>query len=149
MSAHKATISWRRETESFDYTEYNRKHEWHFEGISVAASAAPGYHGDAQCVDPEEALVAAVASCHMLTFLAIASRRKWVIDSYRDTATGILAKNSDGRLAITRITLRPLIEFGSAHPDEDALLHAHELSHKECFIANTVNCEIHVEPEPK
>ncbi|MBT8143874.1 MAG: OsmC family protein [Gammaproteobacteria bacterium] len=146
MSAHKATISWQRQTDSFAYTDYNRDHDWVIDSVRIAASAAPGYHGSAQRVDPEEAFVAALASCHMLTFLAIASRKGWVVDRYDDEATGLLSKNTEGKLGVTRVTLRPRIVFsGEKQPDDDAIGRAHDLAHKECFIANSVTTEVVVE----
>lgn len=149
MSAHKARVVWRRDTESFAYPDYSRSHEWRFDKVVVPASAAPGFLGDGERVDPEEAFVASVAACHMLTFLAIASRKKYTIDDYDDEATGLLANNSDGRLAVTRVTLRPRITFsGERQPDDEAIARMHELAHKECFIANSVVTEIVVEPAP-
>lgn len=149
MSVHKARVVWQRETESFAYPDYNRDHEWRFGSIVVPASAAPGFLGEEGRVDPEEAFVASVSACHMLTFLAIASRKRHVVDRYDDEATGILAKNPDGRLAITRVTLRPRIGFADGGvPDAVALERMHELSHAQCFIANSVRTEIVVESPP-
>ncbi|TBR21832.1 OsmC family peroxiredoxin, partial [bacterium] len=103
MSEHRVTVSWKRASEGFKYEEYNREHAWAFDaGIQVRASAAPDFRGKPDCVDPEEALIAALSSCHMLTFLAIASRKRLVVDSYEDAAVGILEKNAAGRLAVTR-----------------------------------------------
>ena len=146
MSAHKAGIAWRRTTDSFEYNDYNRNHDWRFEAVTVPASAAAGYRGEAGRVDPEEAFVASIASCHMLTFLAIASRKGFTVDAYNDDATGIMSKNEAGRLAVTRVTLRPRIEFGGAKlPDAAAIARMHELAHKECFIANSVSTDVVVE----
>src|SRR5262245_53407299 len=105
MSEHKATISWRRETPDFAYETYNRDHDWSFDaGIMVRASATPAYQGNAACVDPDEAFVASLSACHMLTFLAIAARKGLVVDAYHDEAAGVLEKAAEGRLAITRVT---------------------------------------------
>ncbi len=146
MSAHKATIAWRRSSDDFDYERYNRSHEWSLAGVSLPASAAPEFLGDSDRVDPEEAFVASLSACHMLTFLAIASREGYVVDSYTDEATGILAHPEDKRLVMTRVTLRPRIEFGGdKQPDQAAMDRMHELSHRECFLANSVNTEIIVE----
>lgn len=146
MSAHKARVVWRRDSESFDYPDYSRNHEWRFASAVVVASAAPGYLGDAQYVDPEEAFVASVAACHMLTFLAIASRKKYLVDAYDDDATGILSNNTEGRLALTRVTLRPRIVFAAGRrPDDETIARMHELAHRECFIANSVRTEIVIE----
>src|ERR1035437_4574786 len=96
MSEHKVTISWKREIEDFSYPKYDRTHEWIFEGGTVVkASAAPKYMGKFELVDPEEAFAASLSSCHMLTFLAIASRKKFVVDSYEDNAVAIMTMNSD------------------------------------------------------
>jgi organic hydroperoxide reductase OsmC/OhrA len=148
MSEHRATIDWKRESQGFSYETYNRGHLWQFDGgVEVAASAAPAYKGDPERVDPEEAFVASVASCHMLTFLAIAARQRFVVDSYSDQAIGFMEKNEKGRLAITRVTLRPKIAFGGDKPPSDEqLAKLHELAHEQCFIANSVRTQISVEP---
>ncbi len=143
MSEHRATIDWKRTTDSFAYDDYNREHEWRFgSGIAVKASAAPAFRGDGQSVDPEEAFVAAVSSCHMLTFLALCAKKRIVVDAYEDEAVGQLAKNENGKLAITEVRLSPRITFAGDPPDEAALAALHERSHHECFIANSVNCDI-------
>ena len=146
MSEHKATIHWRRESPDFKYENYNRDHDWNFDGGStVRASAAPAYLGSMSCVDPEEAFVASISSCHMLTFLAIAARRKYVVDDYRDEAVGVLEKDAAGRLAITRATLQPQIKFaGDKTPTPDELAQMHEQAHHGCFIANSVKTEVTV-----
>ncbi len=149
MSEHVATIRWSRESTDFAHESYNRAHDWEFDsGIEVAASAAPDYKGDADRVDPEEAFVAALSSCHMLTFLAVAARKRLVIDRYTDHAIGIMEKNADGKLSITRVTLRPKIEFGgAATPSAEELDKLHELAHEHCFIANSVRSSITVETQ--
>jgi len=146
MSEHAATISWQRGDRDFGYESYSRNHSWRFDGgVEVAGSAAPGYLGDPKCVDPEEAFVAAIASCHMLTFLAIASRKRLVVDRYEDAAVGHMEKNADGKLAITRVVLRPSVTFGGAGaPKPDELARLHEQAHANCFIANSVRTEISV-----
>ena len=148
MSEHRVRVDWRRGAHSFDYESYDRGHDWRFpEGPTVRASAAPEFLGDASLVDPEQAFVAALASCHMLTFLAIAARRRLVVNSYCDQAVGVLEKNADGRLALTRVTLRPRIEFESAPPDAVALRRLHDQSHQTCFLANSVTTSIVIEPD--
>ncbi len=113
MSEHKATIKWARNGADFGYRNYSRDHVWRFDnGVETPASAAPAYLGNPQRVDPEAAFVAALSSCHMLTFLALASNKGFVVDSYEDCAVGRLEKNADGRLAITHVELRPSIIFG-------------------------------------
>jgi len=148
MSEHHAAIDWKRSSAEFTYETYNRAHVWRFEGgIEVPASAAPEYRGDVDRVDPERAFVAALSSCHMLTFLAIAAKKRFVVDSYRDDAVGIMEKNAQGKLAITRLTLRPKIAFsGDRKPSADELSVMHEQSHEHCFIANSVRTEVRVEP---
>lgn len=147
MSEHQAEIDWYRNTESFAYDDYDRRHSWRFDnGVEIAASAAKAFLGNAECVDPEEAYVASLSSCHMLTFLAIASKKKLVVDRYVDNASGVLEKNTDGRLAITRVTLRPKVEFQpSSRPTGEELQRMHEIAHKGCFIANSVATEIRIE----
>lgn len=143
MSEHRATISWQRSSEGFSYAEYNREHEWRFgSGRSIPASAAPKYLGNGENVDPEEAFVAAISSCHMLTFLAICARKRIVVDRYEDQAVGYLSVNAEGRLAVTRVELAPRIVFGGEPPDTASLQALHELSHHECFIANSVRTDI-------
>ena len=149
MSEHKATIEWERTSANFDYRSYNRDHDWTFDaGIKVRASSAPAFLGLESCVDPEEAFVASLSSCHMLTLLAIASRAGLVVNSYRDEAVGLLAKDERGHLAITRVTLRPEITFGGDRtPDPDELRRLHDQAHHGCFIANSVRTEVVVEPK--
>lgn len=143
MSKHRATVKWARESESFDYAAYNRAHLWQFEsGIEVPASSAPRFLGTPDRVDPEEAFVAAISSCHMLTFLAICARKKIVVDHYTDRAVGYLEKNEGGKLAITRVCLAPDIGFRDKAPGPETIEKLHHLSHEECFIANSVTTEI-------
>ena len=140
MSEYRVKTSWRRTSEGFKYDEYNREHTWRFDaGIQVQASAAPEYRGSRDCIDPEEAFVASLSSCHMLTFLAIASRKRLVVDSYEDEAVGVMEKNSQGNLAITRVVLHPRIQFGgTGAPSAEELERLHEMAHHDCFIANSV-----------
>ena len=148
MSEHLATIRWKRKSPDFAYDSYNRGHQWEFDGgVEVAASAAPGYLGDPERVDPEEALVASLASCHMLTFLALAARKRLVVDAYTDSAVGVMEKNADGKLAITRVTLRPKVQFGGVSPPSSADIDKlHELSHENCFISKSVRTSVTIEP---
>lgn len=148
MSEHVVTIGWVRETPDFSYETYNRDHDWTFDaGITVRASSAPSYRGNVRCVDPEEAFVASLSSCHMLTFLAIASKGRFVVDRYEDEAIGLLGRDAAGTLSMTRVTLRPRVAFGGEKvptPEEVRLLH--ERAHHDCFIANSVKTEVIVEP---
>jgi organic hydroperoxide reductase OsmC/OhrA len=149
MSEHRVTIDWKRETPDFAYETYNRDHDWHFDaGITLRGSAAPAYKGGESCVDPEEAFVASLSSCHMLTFLAIACKKRLTVDSYRDQAVGILAKDSAGNLAITKVALRPEVRFsGEKQPTTEELRQLHDQAHHACFIANSVKTEVVVEPQ--
>lgn len=148
MSEHRAIIHWRRETADFRYETYDRTHRWCFDGgTELLASSSPEFLGDPARVDPEQAFVAALSSCHLLTFLAIAARRRLVVDGYRDEAVGYLEKIADGRLAVTRVVLRPRVEFGGGNPPAaEELARLHELAHAQCFIANSVRTDVRVEP---
>lgn len=147
MSQHKAKVRWTRTTPGFGYEEYNREHSWSFDsGIEVRASAAPAYKGKPEAVDPEEALVAALSACHMLTFLAVASKKRLTVDSYEDDAEGVLEKDEAGRLAVTRVTLRPRVRFGGPAPSPEELRALHDAAHRNCFIANSVRAAVSVEP---
>jgi len=148
MSTHKARIEWQRTSDDFSLKSYSRDHTWSFDGARVEASAAPEYLGDPHRVDPERALVAALSSCHMLTFLAIASKRGFVVDRYTDDAVGALEKNEEGKLAITRVELRPAIEFAGEAPDAQALEEMHHQAHERCFIASSVRTRVEVAPAP-
>ena len=146
MSEHKATVIWARGGKDFGYKSYSRDHVWRYEnGVEVPASATPSYLGNPQRVDPEAAFVAALSSCHMLTFLALASHRGFVVDSYEDHAVGYLEKNAAGKMAMTRVELRPRIVFsGSNDPTAADLDSLHDKAHRECFIANSVMTDVHV-----
>ena len=148
MSEHHARLVWQKQTDSFKYEDYNREHDWEFPkgGMVVHASAAPKYRGRPEFVDPEEALVAAIASCHLLTFLSICARRGVVVERYQDDAVGVMEPNAQRRLAVTRVVLKPVVTFASGHELEpDVLAAIHHQSHEECFIANSVKTEITVD----
>ena len=149
MSKHIASLRWNRGDKPFTYEGYSRDHEWIFDGGQrLLGSAAEAYRGSPQGVDPEEALVAALSSCHMLTLLAIAARKGWVVESYEDDAEGALDKNADGKLALTRVVLRPRIVFAAGTaPDSDKLQRLHQQAHDNCFIANSVKTTVVVEPQ--
>lgn len=147
MSRHHATVRWHRTEAPFTYETYARAHTWHFPGGSVVeASAAPAFRGDPALVDPEEAFVASLASCHLLTFLALAARAGLTVDTYDDEAEGTLAENDDGRLAVTRVVLRPRVAFGGQVPPAEEVERLHARAHAECFIANSVRTDVVVEP---
>lgn len=146
MSEHRVHVSWERGGVDFGYESYPRAHRWRFEGgVEVPASAAPAFHGNPERVDPEAAFVAALSSCHMLTFLAVASRKRLVVDAYEDEAVGFLAKNEAGKLAMTRVVLRPRVVFAGAAPAAEVVADLHARAHRECFIANSVRTDVEVE----
>ena len=149
MSRHQATISWRSDG-AFASGDYSRRHEWRFDGGAVVpASASPDVvrppKSDPAGVDPEEALIASAASCHMLWFLSLAQAAGLVVESYEDDAVADMGRIAPGRMAITRIVLRPAIAFAGSPPDEETLERLHHEAHERCFIANTLNCEVVVE----
>ena len=148
MSDHLATIAWQRDAADFLDDRYSRAHRWSFDGgIEIAASSSPHVvplpMSESAAVDPEEAFVASLSSCHMLWFLALARKQGFVIDSYRDEAIGTMGKNASGKLAMTRVTLRPAAVFaGARHPDLAQLDDLHEAAHAQCFIARSVLTEV-------
>ncbi|HWH22164.1 MAG TPA: OsmC family protein [Allosphingosinicella sp.] len=150
MGSYGATISWTSDG-NFASGKYSRAHRWSFDGgAEVAGSSSPSVvplpMSDAAAVDPEEALIAATSSCHMLWFLALAQKAGLDVTSYRDEASGIMGKDERGRIAIMKITLRPQIEFAGREPDEQELDALHHEAHQKCFIANSLRSEIVVEP---
>ncbi|MBC3871587.1 OsmC family protein [Undibacterium oligocarboniphilum] len=151
MDQHQALVSWKRAGQVFSDNQYSRAHEWKFDGgLSVPASSAPSSvplpYSVAENVDPEEALVAALSSCHMLFFLAFAAKQGYIVDSYTDDATGYMEANERRRKSITRITLRPHVEFsGDTIPSTDQIAALHALSHDHCYIANSIRAEVSIE----
>lgn len=152
MNYYTATISWQRNEAVFTDNRYSRAHAWQFDGgCSVPASSSPNVVplplSDASGVDPEEAFVASLSSCHMLWFLSIAAKRGFVVDNYRDDAQGVMEKSADGKLAITVVTLRPCVIFSGDRVPSAADIHAmHHQAHEECFIARSVKTEVRCEP---
>ncbi|UCE61267.1 MAG: OsmC family protein [Phycisphaerales bacterium] len=146
MSEHRVTVAWSWSDHESRQNTYSRNHEWRFDnGTVVPASAAEKYLGDPKCVDPEEALVAALSGCHMLVFLAIAAKKEITVDTYTDDAVGYLEKNEDGKLAVTRIVLHPKITFGGENkPDEAQLADMHAHAHAACLIANSLRASVEV-----
>ena len=148
MSSHSATIQWRRGDAPFANDDYSRAHTWAFDGGAVVSASpspdiVPPPHSVAENVDPEEAFVASLSSCHMLVFLAIASRRGFTVDSYEDMASGVLEENEDGRLSITKVILRPnAVYSGDRIPSREQVKKIHHRSHELCFIANSVKTDI-------
>src|SRR3954451_15860066 len=150
MSQHKAIVSWKRTSPEFVAGKYSREHTWTFDGgVTVPASSSPSVvplpWSNPACVDPEEAFVASVSSCHMLTFLYLASREGFQIDSYKDQAVGLMTKDEKKVSWISAITLNPKIAYGGqkipSATDEERL---HHLSHEQCFIANSIKTAVTV-----
>ncbi len=148
MSEHKVKISWQNKGTDFTYSAYDRTHTWEFEGgKTIQASAAPEYMGKIDFINPEEALVASLSSCHMMTFLFVCSKKKIIVETYEDQSIAILAKNSTNKMAITEVYLRPKISFrGENQPTREMIDLLHEKAHEECFIANSVLTKIIIEP---
>jgi organic hydroperoxide reductase OsmC/OhrA len=152
LSEYTATIKWQRGDQDFLDDNYSRGHVWEFDGgIRVPASASPHIvpvpKSVAENVDPEEAFVASLSGCHMLFFLSVAAKEGYVIDNYTDCAVGRLAKNEQGKYAMSKVVLRPSVAFsGDKRPTSEQLEKMHELSHGQCFIANSVTTEVSVEP---
>jgi organic hydroperoxide reductase OsmC/OhrA len=155
MSKHTANIRWDRGEAAFVDNRYARAHAWMFDGgVTVPASASPHVvpapYSDANAVDPEEAFVASLASCHMLWFLSIAAQRGFRVDRYSDSAVGTMRKNDRGKLAITHVVLRPDVAFsGERVPSDDEIAAMHHDAHDECFIANSVRTDVVCEPRPR
>jgi organic hydroperoxide reductase OsmC/OhrA len=153
MAEHRATIRWelKGNGDGFSKGRFSREHTWTFDGgATVAASAAPSVipapYSNPAAVDPEEAFVASIASCHMLTFLYVAMREGFVVERYEDEAVGLMRKNERGAVWVGRVTLRPRIVYGGAkRPSAEQVDHLHHLAHEQCFIANSVKTEIAVE----
>ena len=151
MAEYLATVTWKRNGETFSDNRFSRGHLWTFDGgAEVPASASPHVVPSPMSVeanvDPEEAFVAALSSCHMLFFLHLAAGRKFVVDEYVDNAVGIMAKNEEGKMAMTRVTLRPNVSFsGTSTPTSNEIEKLHHRSHELCFIANSVKTKVETE----
>lgn len=152
MHLYTAGIEWRRGAgEAFVDDRYARAHRWRFDGgVDLPASSSPQIVpvplSEPRAVDPEEAFVASLASCHLLWFLSLAAAAGYVVDAYVDRAEGTLARNAEGRLAMTLVTLRPRVRFAAASvPDAQAFARLHENAHEACFIANSVRTEVRCE----
>lgn len=147
MSTYTATIRWTYDGQNFLNDEYSRAHDWEFDGGQVIpASASPHIvplpNSVAENVDPEEAFVASLSSCHMLFFLSLAMKRGILVEEYIDAAEGVMEKNDDGKIAITRVTLRPQARYGGEAPDPELVEKLHHRAHDLCFIANSVRSEV-------
>jgi organic hydroperoxide reductase OsmC/OhrA len=155
MSEYTAQLHWQRAAdERFTDQRYSRRHTLHFDGgVVLPGSSSPSVvplpMSDAAAVDPEELFVAALASCHMLWFLSLAAARGQVVDRYEDDAVGLMARNAEGRLAMTVVTLRPRVRLAGGAPVDAATLAAlHHAAHEACFIASSVKTELRCEPRP-
>ena len=152
MSTYTATIRWTRQGEAEDFAKgrYSRAHDWSFDG-GTTVPASPSPHvvpqpwSDLHAVDPEEAFVASLASCHMLFFVDFARRGGFVVDSYEDEAEGTLDKLPDGKAAMTEVTLRPRVTWAAGGPNESAIADLHRAAHDACFIANSVTTKVTIE----
>jgi len=147
--AYKVSVIWEKKPdEVFVNKRYSRSHTWIFDGgIQVAASSSPHVvplpMSSESAVDPEEAFIASLSSCHMLWFLSIAAEKNYIVESYEDHAEGILGKDQDGKLAMTQVTLHPRVVFnGKTTPSREQIEELHHLAHEECYIANSVKTSI-------
>ena len=148
---YRATVKWKRDGSAFTDQRYSRGHSWSFDGgITVPASSSPLSvrlpYSVAEAVDPEEAFVAALSSCHMLTFLYVAAKQGFVVDEYADDAVGEMSKNERGKMWVSKVILAPAITFtGEKRPSPEQLDELHHLAHEECYIANSVKSEVVVQ----
>ena len=152
MTRYLAGIHWQRGDAVFTDSRYSRAHVWRFDGgVEVPASSSPQVvplpMSSAAAVDPEEAFVASLASCHMLWFLSLAAARGLCVDRYDDAASGVLARNAEGKMAMTEVTLRPRVAFGAGtEPAQQVLDDLHHRAHEACFIAASVLTRVNCEP---
>ena len=150
MAEYKATIKWQRKSPDFVQGKYSREHTWTFDGgVTIGASASPHVvpvpWSNPALIDPEEAFVGAISSCHMLTFLFLAAKRGFQIDSYEDEAVGLMTKNEKGVPWISSVTLNPIIAYsGDKLPSPTDAEQLHHLAHEQCFIAQSVKTDITV-----
>ena len=147
MFEHVASVHWSRDGADFAANSYSRAHEWHFDGGAVVAGSpspavVPPPMSDEAAVDPEEAFVASIASCHMLWFLDIARQKGFVVNAYRDKALGHMTRKGPGKFWISRVDLNPEIEWEGTPPTREELEALHHKAHELCFIANSVVTEI-------
>lgn len=146
MTDYRIALDWQNAGTDLAYETFNRQHRIEFGGgQAVEASSAAEYLGDAARVNPEESLAAALASCHLLSFLAICAKKRVVVKRYRDQAIAVLGKNAEGKMCVTRITLQPQAEFAGDLTTEQ-IAELHQKAHQICFIANSIRCEVSIEP---
>ena len=153
MHRYTATIRWERGDEPFTDQRYSRAHAWRFDGgAEVRGSSSPLSvrvpYSDPAAVDPEEAFVASLSSCHMLFFLSFAAKEGFVVDAYEDAAEGVMETDARGKMSLTVVTLRPRVAWsGDKQPSADEVAALHHHAHEECFIANSVRTEVRIEPQ--
>ena len=153
MPSSTLTVHWERQAQPFLDQRYSRRHRWSFDGgIEVAASSSPEIvplpMSAADAVDPEEAFVASLSSCHLLWFLSLAAKAGYVVDRYEDRPVGVMGRNAAGKMAMSTVTLRPRVTFSGARiPDAAALADLHHQAHEACFIASSVLTTVTCEPE--
>lgn len=152
MAHYTAVIHWQRNSAIFTDNRYSRGHHWQFDGgIDVPASSSPNVvplpYSVVAAVDPEEAFVASLSSCHMLWFLSIAAKRGFVVEQYRDSAIGSMKPDADGKLAMAEVVLQPTVTFHASHaPDTEMHYRLHHAAHDECFLARSVKTIVRCEP---
>lgn len=153
MARYFSKITWKRGDQPFTDNKYSRQHVWQFDGgLEVTASSSPHVvplpFSVEAAIDPEEAFVASLSSCHMLWFLSLAAKKGFIVDDYHDEAAGTLAKDESGKLAMTEVVLHPRVTFsGNQRPDTAGLEALHHASHEACFIANSVKTVVRCEPK--
>ena len=147
MHEYRATTTWKRTSSDFTYDTYNRAHDVTFgSGTKVPWSSAPEFKGEVDRVNPEEAFVAALSTCHMLTFLSVAARKRFVVDSYTDEAFGVVERNAQGKYWVSKVTLRPKVTFsGDRQPSAQEISALHHAAHDNCFIANSVTSSVSID----
>ncbi|MFA7332028.1 MAG: OsmC family protein [Candidatus Delongbacteria bacterium] len=152
MSEYEMEVVWARDGAVFSDNRYSRRHRWQFDGgVDVPASSSPHLVpvllSEVAAVDPEEAFVASLASCHMLWLLSIAAARGYIVDSYRDRAVGVMGKAASGNAAMLSVTLHPMVDFvGERLPTKEQIIALHEEAHSQCYIANSVKTDVRCEP---
>lgn len=152
MAEYKTVVTWSRDGAVFTDNRYSRGHRWLFDGgVEVAASSSPHVVplplSVVAAVDPEEAFVVSLSSCHMLWFLSITAKRGFVVESYRDEAVGRMAKDPSGKLSMTHVTLHPEVQFdGDKQPTKEEEVGMHREAHEQCFIARSVKSDVLCEP---
>jgi organic hydroperoxide reductase OsmC/OhrA len=152
MSDYTARITWQRQDQPFVDRRYSRRHQWAFDGGTVVPGSSSPHsvklpYSDPAAVDPEEAFVASISSCHMLWFLDFAAQAGWVVDHYDDDAIGVMSRNAKGQMAMTQVTLRPQVRFaGERRPDDTEHERLHHAAHDACYIAHSVTADVRCEP---